>query len=183
MTAAAASSTTTSKTSAKPDITVPVGQLVAVKPNVAELKIPNIASSLVIVVYDKVERISTIAHVILPDSKLAPNDNPEERNLPARFTDLAIPLLVEEFEKIGGQKVYATARLIGGAQLFNFGGGGGNPLNVGSRNAITARSLLTKTGVGVEKADIGGNKARQLRFTPGTGEIFISLIGGREYIL
>jgi chemotaxis receptor (MCP) glutamine deamidase CheD len=73
--------------------------------------------------------------------------------------------------------------MVGGAQLFNFGGGGGNPLNVGSRNAIVCRALLAKNGVKVDKTNIGGNKTRRVLYFPQMGQLRIVMLGGETLTL
>lgn len=172
---------------AKEALTVAIGAMELTKVTSSIFTIPNVGSSLVIVLFDRNSRAGGVAHTLLPDSQLAAVTEiaapGEAARLPAKFVDLAVPALWEKFQGIGGAAATTTARLIGGSQLFNFGGGGGNPLNVGSRNAIAARTTLMRLGVNVEKADIGGNKGRNVRFEMSTGDIYVSLIGGREYMI
>jgi chemotaxis protein CheD len=150
---------------------------------------PNIGSSVLVVLYDKQSLVFALAHVLLPDSKLTATspDSMQQilatANMKAKFMDLTLPELTAQFEAAGGQKAMTKTCLLGGSQLFNFGGGSGNPLNVGSRNAISARTVLGKLGYSVEKADIGGNKGRNVRFTTQDGLIYVNIIGGREYII
>lgn len=172
------------KVQAKPTLSLPLGALEITRVQSASYTIPNVGSSLVIVLYDKTTKTAGLAHIALPDSNLqgagGALDDPTN---PAKFVDLGLPRLLHQFEAKGGQKSTTSARLVGGSQLFNFGGGLGNPLNVGSRNAITARTLLTRAGISTEKADIGGNKGRNIRFEMAENKIYVSLVGGKEYML
>jgi chemotaxis protein CheD len=171
---------------AKPALALPLGATDITRVASAVYAVSNVSSSLIVVLYDKVNKIAALAHIVLPDSKLQASgfaSTSEESSMTAKFADLALPVLTQQFEAKGGQKPTSTARLVGGAQLFNFNSGAGNPLNVGYRNAIAARTLLTRLGYRVDKADIGGNKGRNVRFEMTDSKIFVNLIGGREYLL
>ena len=142
---------------------------------------PHIGTGIVVVVFDVQKKIGGIAHVVLPESSLAPSYN---ETTPGKYADVAIPCLMEQYQVLGGVLSNTTVRLIGGAQLFNFGGGGGNLLNIGARNVTAIRAALTKYGLAVDKADIGGNKAKSLRFIMANGQLAIKQIGGGdEYYL
>ena len=144
--------------------------------------LPSVGSGVAISLYDQQARVGAVAHIILPE---APPGTPtvEETGKPAKFADLAIPILVDEFTKAGGQIRFAMARMIGGAQLFNFGGGAGNTLNTGTRTATAIRSALTQKGIVVDKTDLGGNKPRQMRFIIATGQLFVKAAGDKDYML
>lgn len=142
--------------------------------------IPNLGSSMALVLYDPVTRVGGVAHIVLPESSLDSNGNSD---LPGKFADQAVPELVKQFMELGGQSRLATISLVGGAQMFNFGGGGGNLLNIGTRNATAIRAALSKNNLAIEKADIGGNKGKSLKFVLATGEVIVSILGDREYIL
>lgn len=143
--------------------------------------IPNIGTSLAVMIYDIQNRVGGIAHIVLPESSLS--TTPYTETIPGKYADVAIPRLLEMFTEAGGQKRYSNVRMVGGAQLFNFGGGAGNLLNIGARNATAVRAAMSKQGLGIEKADTGGNKGKSLRFIVATGEIYVQQIGGNEYLL
>jgi chemotaxis protein CheD len=143
-----------------------------------------VSTSLVLVLFDKTFTASALAHILLPDSKLTPKDLVvDEQTMPAQFADKALPLMLQALEAAGVAPTSLTARMVGGAQLFNFGGGGGNPLNVGSRNAIVCRALLAKNGVKVDKTNIGGNKTRRVLYFPQMGQLRIVMLGGETLTL
>jgi chemotaxis protein CheD len=158
---------------------VNLGQILVTQSKGSVFEVANIGSSLVVVLYDRSTRIGGLAHIVLPDSTMS--EPGKDKGLAGKYANQAIPLLFQQFMDAGGQKLYTTVRLVGGAQMFNFGGGGGNPLNVGSRNAIAVRAALSKTGLAIEKADVGGNKIRNLRFIIESGYVIVSQLGGREY--
>jgi chemotaxis protein CheD len=146
----------------------------------AVLIIPNIGTAVAVVIYDVQNKIGGIAHIVLPDSSLTNNGNDQ---LPGKYANRAIPKLLEMYTEMGGQKRTLIVRMVGGAQLFNFGGGGGNILNIGARNATAIRAAMSKLGFAIEKADTGGNKGKALRFVMATGQLYVKQIGGEEYLL
>jgi len=163
-------------------IMLELGQMSASARQGTVFSISSIGTGVVVVVYDARNLVGGVACVSMPESKLSMQSPLEElpKDKPAKFADLAIPLLLEEFRALGGDKNISTVRLVGGAQLFNFGGGGGNLLNIGVRNAMAIRTALTKEGFVVEKADTGGNKPRSIRFELSTGNVYVRPIGSTE---
>jgi chemotaxis protein CheD len=143
--------------------------------------VPNIGTGVVVTIYDMQNKIGGLAHIVLPESKLSMSLN--EVQVPAKFVDLAVPKMLETFIELGGQTRNSVVKMVGGAQLFNFGGGGGNLLNVGARNATAIRAAMSKQGLGIERADTGGNKGKTLRFILATGQVYVQQIGGKEYLL
>jgi chemotaxis protein CheD len=143
-------------------------------------RVANIGTGIAVSLYDIENKIGGVAHIILPESTFS---NSISEQLPGKYANLAIPQLIEEFTSQGGQKRTSVVRMVGGAQLFNFGGGGGNLLNIGARNATAIRAALSKLGFAIEKADTGGNKGKLLRFILATGHIYVQQIGGTEYQL
>ena len=142
--------------------------------------VPNLGTGVALTIYDTINKVGGIAHIVLPESSL---DNVHSNALPGKYANLAIPRLLEQFTELGGQKRGSVVRLVGGAQLFNFGGGGGNILNIGARNATAIRAAMSKQGFVIEKADTGGNKGKSIRFILATGQLYVCPIGGNEYLL
>lgn len=148
---------------------IAIGNLYVTK-NVREiLKAVRVSSSIVVVVYDSESNIGGMAHMALPDSNVIAN--PGDSML--KYVDQALPQFIEELDKNGMVKNTARVRIVGGSQLFNFGGGGGNILNIGTRNAITARTILTRQGIPVEKTETGGNKPRTVTLDMSTGYVSV----------
>lgn len=140
--------------------------------------LPNIGTGIAVAIYDVQNKVGAVAHVVLPESSLA---GPGNDLLPAKYANLAVPALLKAFAEAGGDKHASVVRMVGGAQLFNFGGGGGNILNIGARNATAIRAAMSKQGLAIEKADTGGNKGKAVRFVLATGQLLICPIGGNEY--
>ncbi|WP_373533300.1 chemotaxis protein CheD [Vampirovibrio sp.] len=142
--------------------------------------LPNIGTGIAVTIFDLQNKVGGVAHIVLPESSLG---TPGNDLLPGKYANLAVPKLLADFAELGGQKENSVVRLVGGAQLFNFGGGGGNILNIGARNATAIRAAMSKQGLAIGKADTGGNKGKSLRFVLATGQMFVRLIGGDEYLV
>lgn len=183
-------STQSTATKATTDQELQPAQLIVLRQDTAAtgtmLTVPSLATGLLVVGQARSPRVLGVAYFDLPDSKLVNETfNPNE---PARFVDLGLPKLVDELadlqKKLAAGSNTPTAplmfRLVGGSQLFQFGGGAGNPLNVGTRNAIAARATLGRLGKMVIAADVGGNKARRVTIDASLGEVVVEEIGGRR---
>jgi chemotaxis protein CheD len=146
---------------------VSVGQIYITKYAKEIVKATRVATSIVVVVYDTEAKMGGMAHMALPDSKMSYTTG----DAPEKYVDLAIPMFIKELTEKGLIRSAAHFKIIGGSQLFNFGGGSGNILNIGTRNAITARTMLTREGIQVEKTETGGNKPRTVVLDMSCGQI------------
>jgi chemotaxis protein CheD len=97
--------------------------------------------------------------------------------LPACYADVAIPELWGRLEALGAVAERTQCVIVGGSQLFTFGGGGGNPLNVGSRNVIMARTVLSRLNLHITYTAVGGNKARNVVYSLSRGCAYINTRG------
>jgi chemotaxis protein CheD len=163
--------------------TVEPGHMVVSNNLATVITIPNLSAGIAVVLYDTQHKMGGLAHIPLPDSQLELDDK-WLASTPAKYADVAIPTLWEKFRALGAKPEMTWAKVVGGAQLFNFNGGAGNALNVGSRNLVAARTRLSQLGITLEKADTGGNRAKQLRFTLALGQLAIRKLGDKdEYLI
>ncbi|MBY0405244.1 MAG: chemotaxis protein CheD [Cyanobacteria bacterium] len=157
-----------------------LGEILVTKTATVVISIPNLGSSMALVFFEPKLHLGAMAHIVLPESTLE-DRRPDES--PWKYADLAVPELIRLFTAAGGEPKTASIRLVGGAQMFNFGGGGGNLLNVGARNATAIRAALAKNGLMIEDADIGGNKGKKIEFKIATGDILVKPIGADPYYM
>jgi chemotaxis protein CheD len=80
----------------------------------------------------------------------------------------AFEKLIEEIEKIGGNRNALRAKIVGGANLFNSG------FNTGERNVSTLRKLILDNKIFLAGQDVGGNKSRTARFNTLNGDLSVS---------
>ena len=162
--------------------TVALGELKVSKVKTCVFTIANIGTGIAVTIFDMNSKVGGIAHIVLPENSTGAVSNVAGAPpLPAKFADEGIPRLLEAFTAEGGNLKTSIIRIVGGAQLFNFGGGSGNILNVGARNVAAIQTALSKAGLTIAKSDVGGNKSKTLRFVLATGHLIVKAIGGQEY--
>ena len=118
--------------------------------------------------YDETVSIGGMAHMVLPDS-----NHGKRGGAGAKFVDLAIPLVIDEMEKLGAQRRRLKIHLVGGAQMLN------SPtmsesMMIGQRNVQSAHSALTELRLQVASEDTGGDAGRTVSLAVASGELNIS---------
>lgn len=134
------------------------------------LSITGLGSCIAIVLYDEASHVGGLAHVLLPDPSFS------KRDRCWLFVTEAIPALLDELEEAGADRGRLTARLIGGAAMFQDLLGQDKP-NIGRRNISAARRMLARVGIPVVGEDVGGELGRSIDFDLSNGRIQISSQG------
>ena len=136
----------------------------------------GLGSCVAIAIHAPRARLGALAHVLLPDVSIA-----RDHGNPARFADLAVPMLVAALRRRGATEPL-TAKLAGGAgmfaQLLRQGG-----INMGARNAEAARAALKLAGVTLLAEDTGGDYGRSVWFDPATGTVTVRSLRGGDRVL
>ena len=83
------------------------------------IRTSGLGSCVGVIIYDSLQSIAGLVHVMLPDSSLSRND---PINL-AKYADTAISELVSNMFKQGARKLSLKAKIAGGAQMFQFSSG------------------------------------------------------------
>jgi len=123
----------------------------------------GLGSCVGIALYDSINKIGGLAHIMLPDSTQA-----RSAENPAKFANTALPLMLEEMLKMGAVKQRITAKIAGGAQMFTFANAT-DVMRVGERNAEAVRALLKKMDIRMLADDTGGNYGRTVELRLDTG--------------
>ncbi len=158
---------------------VPIGTIKVSKNPDVVYSIGNLTSGIAITLYDLKLKIGGIAYILLPESSIEQGNR--DANM-LKYADVAVPELIKKYQENGGQKQNVLVRIVGGAQMFNFGGGA-NSLNTGSRNVTVIKTLFTKLGYVVDKAEVGGNKTRQFKFSLSNGQIQVKQMDREDLIM
>jgi chemotaxis protein CheD len=133
----------------------------------------GLGSCIGLTLVDRRRGIVGVAHVMLP---AATQPDPP---LPHKYADLAVPSLFEMVLATGARRTRLEAVLVGGAAMFQFGGGSGQ--EIGQRNIAAVTSLVEAARIPIRAAQTGGNKGRTLRVQVGTDiSITVREAGGRE---
>ncbi len=132
----------------------------------------GLGSCVAFVVYDAVARVGGMAHMVLPDSSMARSATTS----PAKFVDLAIPLVVQEMEARGAKTMRMRVHLVGGARMLQ-STRASESMNIGDRNAEAARLAVTAAHLHIAGEELGGSHGRTVRLEIATGEMTVSTAG------
>ena len=132
----------------------------------------GLGSCIGLALLDTARGVGGLAHVMLPEAPAQPRADQL-----GRFADTAVPQLVDRLISLGARKVRLDAVLVGGAQMFSFGGGS---LDVGTRNEACVRAALKRLNIPVRAAATGGTSGRTVRVRVGSGSVSAKAAGGQE---
>ena len=131
----------------------------------------GLGSCIGIAIYDRVKKIAGLVHIMLPDSK-------QFKNIvnPLKYADLGIESLVNQMIDNGCRKENMTAKIAGGASMFNF------PdkkiiSDIGKRNSLAVVEIINKLSIPIIGQEVGGNKGRTMIFESEDGSVLIKSIG------
>jgi chemotaxis protein CheD len=155
------------------EIAVRMGEIaVSSRPGDVLLSI-GLGSCIGLALVDQRRGIAGLAHVMLPEA-IGEGGGP-----PGKFADRAVPELVARTTALGAPRAALKAVLVGGAQMFAFGGVAGGALDIGVRNESAVRAVLTGERIPVVASATGGGSGRTIRVFPG-GAVLSKEAGGAE---
>lgn len=131
----------------------------------------GLGSCIGIAMYDKVNSVGGLLHIMLPDSTQFNNVSN-----PLKFADLGIPILIEKMQKMGAVKRNLKAKIAGGASMFSFSDKSMN-MDIGGRNSAAVKNILKELSIPVLAEDTGGNKGRTMILDLKTGTVLIKTVG------
>jgi chemotaxis protein CheD len=131
----------------------------------------GLGSCVGVALYDKENKIAGLVHIMLPDStqfKSAVNQY--------KYADLGIESLLKKMISNGSKKSNITAKIAGGASMFNF------PdkriiSDIGQRNIKAVIDIIKKLSIPIIGEDVGGKKGRTMIFDSEDGSVIIKSIG------
>jgi chemotaxis protein CheD len=137
----------------------------------------GLGSCVGIALFDPVNKIAGLAHIMLPDSTQIQNNSNA-----AKFADTATVRLIFLMQKLGARKERLEAKLAGGAQMFDFNASN-KALRIGDRNVEATLAYLKSHGIPVLAKDTGANYGRTVELYAEDGKFLIKTIGhGSRYI-
>lgn len=135
----------------------------------------TLGSCVGVVLYDKTTKIGGISHSLL--------DEPPSGKIVNRgkYAKTAIEELIKELEKQGVSKKNLTAKIFGGASMFQ--NNSSNVFqNIGERNVMTARAVLEKNEIPILYEDVFGHNGRTITFFLEDGRILLRSGVNEKYI-
>lgn len=134
----------------------------------------TLGSCVGVVLYDKTKKIGGICHALL--------DEPPQGKIVNRgkYARTAIEELIKDLEKLGASKKNLTARIFGGASMFqntsNFF------QNIGEKNVKVSREVLESHQIPIVFEDTGGNHGRTITLFLDDGRILLRSGTVEKYI-
>ncbi|MDR2650332.1 MAG: chemotaxis protein CheD [Clostridiales bacterium] len=137
----------------------------------------GLGSCVGIALYDSVNKIAGLAHIMLPDSTQVQNNSNA-----AKFADTATIRLIYQMRRLGARKELLKAKIAGGAQMFDFHATN-EALRIGDRNVVASLKFLEVHGIPVIARDTGLNYGRTVELYAEDGKYLIKTIGhGSRFI-
>ena len=150
-----------------------------------QLKIPALGSCVGLVIYPKnlqsPNRCAIMGHIMLPESherKITKNQSKEE--LPAKYSDKAIPHMIEKLQQLGYPPKTFEAKLVGGAKMF---GKSSDTLDIGKENIEASKNYLKLHKIPLAKQFTGGDRGMNVKFIVRDYKMVVTPTGGSSVIL
>lgn len=134
----------------------------------------GLGSCVGITLYDKVNKVGGLAHIMLPSSLEIKNNTNK-----AKFADTGIEELISKMIELGAKKDNLIAKIAGGSQMFSFNSNS-NILKIGERNVIATKEKLKEVNIKIISEDTGGNFGRTIVLNSVDGSLYIRTIGHGE---
>ncbi len=134
-----------------------------------------LGSCVSVCLYDPEAKVGGMSHIMLPEKK---QDSPALK----KYADTAIPLLISEMEKQNAERKNITAKIIGGAKMFDVVE---NSImgEIGRKNIKRVREILIDFEIPVVSEDTGGDYGRTVDFHLETGEVRVRTMGKEEKVI
>lgn len=114
-----------------------------------------LGSCISICLWDPVAKVGGMNHLLLPDARQP------DATTTAGAVDM--DMLINKMMPLGAERPRLRAKLFGGSSMLN------GRTDIGARNAEFGRKYLQNEGIPCDALDVGGTKARRLKFWPATG--------------
>ncbi|MDU1443890.1 MAG: chemotaxis protein CheD [Clostridium cochlearium] len=131
----------------------------------------GLGSCIGIALYDKINGIGGLLHIMLPDSTQFKNVTN-----PLKFSDLGIPILIDKMKEKGANVRNLRAKISGGASMFNFSDKS-MIMDIGRRNIESVKKKLNELSIPILAEEVGGNKGRTMILDTSNGVVQIKTVG------
>ncbi len=135
--------------------------------------VTSVGSCVAICIHDPTNRCGGLAHIMLPDSAISPQEL-----LPPKFANTAVPALVHALKRVGANENRLTAKIAGGANMFP--SLKNNTLNIGQRNVEAVKERLAAHKIRLLAEDVGGACGRRISFNVATNTVIVRCFKGDE---
>ena len=120
--------------------------------------------------YDHRRAIGGATHYMLP--QWAGPGTPS-----TRYGDVALDVLLKQFQEHGSGPKDLEAKIFGGACMFEiFRAENGSDDHIGSRNVNMALQTFSRLGIVIAARDTGGENGRKIKMQSDTGSVAVAVI-------
>lgn len=126
----------------------------------------GLGSCVAIALYDRDAQVGGLAHILLPNRSMS-----RETSNPAKFPDTIVPLMIAEMRQLGSSAdAPISAKLVGGASMFGQLTSG-TGINIGERNIVATREVLSAANIPLLAEDTGLDYGRSVYFHLDDGRV------------
>ena len=133
-----------------------------------------LGSCIGICLHDPLLKLGAMVHIMLPVNMETNRTNT------MKYADTGLRETLRQMEAMGANRTRITAKIAGGAKMFETGAALGN---IGQRNIESVHLNLKKEGIRLLKEDVGGSVARTLLFDVNSGLGCVRCYGRQELII
>lgn len=130
----------------------------------------GLGSCVGIVLYDPVNKIGGMVHVVMPDSGKRPGV------VRAKFADTGADELLNQMIRAGARRDAVIAKLAGGAHMFG-AITKNDTLKIGDRNSFNSKMAVLKLRIRIVAEDLGGSYGRTIELNPEDGSLMVKTVG------
>lgn len=131
----------------------------------------GLGSCIGIALYDRINKIGGLLHIMLPDSNQFKNISN-----PLKFADLGIPIMIDNMKEKGANIRNLKAKISGGASMFNFSDKS-MIMDIGKRNIQAVKKNLNELSIPILAEEVGGKKGRTMILDTSSGIVQIKTVG------
>ena len=132
-----------------------------------------LGSCIGITMYDPILRLGGLLHIMLP-SRMDPRDTRV-----FKYADSGLDEMIRKLTAFGMVKSRTVVKIAGGAKMFSISGNADFG-NIGQRNAVMVKKILTEQRFRIAAEDTGGSHARTMLLNVANGDVVIRSAGKPE---
>ena len=136
----------------------------------------SLGSCLGVSIFDPVEKVGGLLHVMLPESKIDPD---KAQRQPAMFMDSGLPALLGAALELKVDQPRLQICVAGGAQVMDSSGF----FSIGRRNYEMLKTILKEQGLNIHAEQVGGMVSRSMYLHLATGEVRLKISGQAEEVI
>ena len=132
-----------------------------------------LGSCIGIALYDPMIKLGALVHIMLPERVNS------DANI-FKYADTGVRETLRKLYAYGAVKHRLTAKIAGGAKMFDMKGKSSAMGNIGERNAQMVKRVLMQEGIRIVKEDTGANYARTMSIDLASGMVLVKTFGRPE---